>query len=473
MDQEALAKLIAGIVAKQVAQQLQQNLNPSPTLTPTVSTPILNDGAKLERTSSGMSTGSASSAQSQWSSCSTPSNVEDEELAASNAAVTRQDKGRVSRALMNQFDSAFLAPLHSKLFKRRFKKRKNADGTRTLKKNPDINMKLFRNMVRPVLRSVIGHSYSRDPALVHRYFRAALSLVKKRRANHVQSWRLNGTHLPLIYGGGDVFNPCRKNLTTEFDPSAAGGAVATASESDQVTHESQMMVDFEEADMCVQCGKKVDVDSAVTAGRCQLCWQIHVNKHVIPLEQERLDRQKKKGATATPKDNPDQPAAKRTRIRSNSCKCGSTTHKTVRSRQCPRNPRYIKPKKVTPKLAVDKELIPSNQCDDNSSDKVVDASIDKVVDGYFEEDNGSGSDTQEDNTLITLPQPKPVEGKSSNPPPKKNKSITLLHALGATVDARWTNGRMYGAQITAHGPKGTYDVSYACSPFVIHSLACL
>lgn len=103
---------------------------------------------------------------------------------------------------------------------------------------------------------------------------------------------------------------------------------------------------------------------------------------------------------------------------------------------------------------------------------MVDASIDKVVDGYFEEDNGSGSDTQEDNTL-TLPQPKPVEGKSSNPPPKKNESITLLHALGATVDARWTNGRMYGAQITAHGPKGTYDVSYACSPFVIHSLACL
>ena len=196
--------------------------------------------------------------------------------------------------------------------------------------------------------------------------------------------------------GGNVFNPCRKNLTTECDPSAAGGAVATASESDQVTHESQMVVDFEEPDMCVQCGKKVDVDSAVTAGRCQLCWQIHVNKHVIPLEQERLDRQKKKGTTATPKDNPDQPAAKRKRSRSNSCKCGSTTHKTVRSRQCPRNPRYIKPKKVTPKLAVDKELI---------SDKVVDASIDKVVDGYFEEDNDSGSDTQEDNTL-TLPQPK-------------------------------------------------------------------
>ena len=42
--------------------------------------------------------------------------------------------------------------------------------------------------------------------LYSRYYHAVKQVVKKRRANHIQSWRLHGIHKPLIYGGQAIYD---------------------------------------------------------------------------------------------------------------------------------------------------------------------------------------------------------------------------------------------------------------------------
>jgi hypothetical protein len=44
--------------------------------------------------------------------------------------------------------------------------------------------------------------------MYNRYYKAAMKVVKKRRANHVQHWRMRNTHKPLIYSAPDLdFQP--------------------------------------------------------------------------------------------------------------------------------------------------------------------------------------------------------------------------------------------------------------------------
>lgn len=116
------------------------------------------------------------------------------------------------RPVLEILDYKFFTPhpdVLNELFKRRFKRKRNADGTRSSKKNKDIVIPVFKGLIRNVIRRLCRRDLPRlqcvdeavtYPQLRRRYFKAALKVAKKRRANHVQSWRLHNTHMPLIYG---------------------------------------------------------------------------------------------------------------------------------------------------------------------------------------------------------------------------------------------------------------------------------
>ena len=116
--------------------------------------------------------------------------------------IKRADAIVVTRPVMEKFDPLLSKKNSPTLFRRRFKRQPNPDGSRSLKKYPEIVMPTFKQLVRPVLRQILSssrHSEADTASLYRRYFNAALRIVKKRRANHVQSWRLNNRPLPLVY----------------------------------------------------------------------------------------------------------------------------------------------------------------------------------------------------------------------------------------------------------------------------------
>ena len=117
----------------------------------------------------------------------------------------RADTMVVTQPIMRALDDPWLSQQHSPLFQRQFKRVPNPDGTHSLKKHKTIVMAKFKSLVRSVLRRLLSRSTANDPTvnvqnLYERYFTTALRIVKKRRANHVQSWRLYNHCCPLVYG---------------------------------------------------------------------------------------------------------------------------------------------------------------------------------------------------------------------------------------------------------------------------------
>ena len=96
------------------------------------------------------------------------------------------DKKVVSGPVLDELDKRFLAPLRSPLFKRFYKRKRNVHGQFELKKNPDIVMSLCRRLLKPILQRILGDAAMTDKNLVDRYFAAAIEVIRKRRANHVQ-----------------------------------------------------------------------------------------------------------------------------------------------------------------------------------------------------------------------------------------------------------------------------------------------
>ena len=113
----------------------------------------------------------------------------------------------VTKPIMKILDRSYLARKDSILFKRKFKK--GGKKQRKLrKKNAEIVGKLFKTLVVPVLRILFIREYTpakaQDPSLTpfafrQRLFNAALKVTRKRRANHIQHWRLHNCPKPLIY----------------------------------------------------------------------------------------------------------------------------------------------------------------------------------------------------------------------------------------------------------------------------------
>ena len=151
------------------------------------------------------------------------------------------DKDRVRNRVLRQLDAAYLAPRRSPLFRRMYKKNKNADGSRSLKKNADIVMTRFKQLMKAILRPMLTGLGENKPLVAERLFYAALFIVKKRRVNHVQAWRKFGRSKRLIYGGSGLFN--NHAYVTEADGDIHDDEEDTTTTTQSTTTQSAVKVD--------------------------------------------------------------------------------------------------------------------------------------------------------------------------------------------------------------------------------------
>ena len=180
-------------------------------------------GTPLSRSASSVSTSSHISTSSK-------ENADDDDVVfiKRRKRTTEQDaidSKVVTEPILRHFDSKFLAldparednPLYEHRVRAGFE---YADEhARPRKKFQDMKMNVFKRESRIIIRRLTSANLSKvqelDPTVTYeelrrRYEKMALKVVRKRRANHVQSWRpeKNGTHKPLIYGG--TVPPVRK-----------------------------------------------------------------------------------------------------------------------------------------------------------------------------------------------------------------------------------------------------------------------
>ena len=285
----------------------------------------------------------------------------------------KMDNRAVTPRLLAIVDAPFLAlhpDVQNPMFRRKFKRGCDAFGKKTLKRYKDIVLPVFRDQTRQALRMLVARDFptlrAQDPKLTHqelrtRYYNAALRVVKKRRANHVQSWRpdKNGNHLPLIYGGVFTAVPpgALPSVTPPPAPSAGAATITTAPSAVATTTPppapsagvatiktapsavaTTTPVDFpDEKQMFCSCGVELSAATAFPKDRwgedaqvsCEKCWtkvqSAMVRKHI-------QDVQKRKSALQQVN------AGCRKRAKRTQCKhCGSKTHFTMRSKECPYN----------------------------------------------------------------------------------------------------------------------------------------
>ena len=320
-----------------------------------------------------------------------------------------RDKKAVNDELMRLIDMQFLAPFQSPMFYRKLKK-SSPEGRKILKQYEDIDLALFKSVTRHLRAKLCSRDLNRlrqkDPTLTadtlnDRYEEAMFVLAKKRRANHIQSWRIYKTHCRLIYSSGSTDseyqrlhagfykknqdNPVQKksDTTTSTEVAAALPAAALHAAAQPVRAESVSEPDFSESDdtefdfseseeesqqpesesippvsmhkvttPCAECGKQISHNSAFpqdkrgqwgtkTPLRCKECWKSHVNLNLIPkmaVEEARAkkSRQFEKANRDITDDKPRKKRAKRTQ-----CRCGSTSHVSIRHSKCPLNPKNI------------------------------------------------------------------------------------------------------------------------------------
>lgn len=115
------------------------------------------------------------------------------------------DKAIVNAPVMELIDSKLLAPQKSPLFQCS----RTKDGA--LCERASLVFPYLKKILKPIIRSLAAkkkHLKKKADGknlLVQRYFWCAYDLVRKRRANHVQEWRLYGCPMDLIYGGREEF----------------------------------------------------------------------------------------------------------------------------------------------------------------------------------------------------------------------------------------------------------------------------
>ena len=400
---------LSAVVQQLVPQLLRQPLARQPLATPptpsTPSTPVVRSdssisSASLQRCDSSASTSSYLSRSDSSASSASLSSVhqwgdmaEDDDDSVSRRRTSDEDKfymNTVRRPVLEIVDSKYCA-LHpdvdNALFRRRFKRKRNSDGSRTLKRNKDIVLPLFRQLTGPVLRRLTRLLLQQGTAGVtycmirRKLYVAALKVVKKRRANHIQSWRpdRNNTHKPLIYGDeirpavGLFTSPTPGGLAapafgaTPPPPPAVGvptpAPPAPPAPSSQATPDVDFSVDptpptpatpapssqatpdvdFPVCDVkCCDCGKLLTKNSAHpkdddqewgvrgTEMRCEGCWRKHVTNDMINV----VENPGKRAEHIRSSQNPSK-RQKKNRKTTGKCNwCGETTHKTKRSKKC-------------------------------------------------------------------------------------------------------------------------------------------
>ena len=256
----------------------------------------------------------------------------------------------VTKPVLRLLDDPYLSAKNSNLFKRKFKKggKKNR---KLRKKNAEIVGTLFKVLVVPTLKILFTREYTsaknQEPGLSpfefrQRLFNAALKVVRKRRANHVQSWRLNNCPKPLIYSDAnhrlpddlfdqkdnhdsdtDVYDSTHDGTEEDFEESQcpiplsqpvdfseddicdedASPAAAAASAVVSPSLPPPPVNMFRVKTKCCACGAEVDFNSGFPQDkendwsdkkvRCEACWDKHVQNTMLKEIEDPAKRKKK------------------------------------------------------------------------------------------------------------------------------------------------------------------------------------
>ena len=380
------------------------------------STPCRND-RQLSRSSSFSSNASTPlkrtlsfSSTSSQSSASTP--IKRDSPFSSSTAGARRKKRRtickntqlqhdivvVTRPVLELLDSDWLADPQSKLFVKEFRQQKDRHGRRVKRLNATMDETKFDELTHPILHELLQGE--NDPRARHslkqRYRYAMMKVVKKRRANHVQKWRMCGHPMRMVYGGGERYqhlfvnnggaDPSQELQSQSPDTEESQAADIEESQRQPDTEESQRQPYTEESQSpgaeesqspdaeqskhmafrCADCVTKrgwrapqlprrllfpsttetKKWGGSTTELRCAPCWESYQRTTILPHvcnEEERSKRTaqlgKRKAGGPQSREKKKQQRAQRTQ-----CKwCNSTTHLTRGSKDCP----YNKKTKVT------------------------------------------------------------------------------------------------------------------------------
>ena len=398
----------------------------------------------------------------------------------------------VTRPIMEAIDTSLLAPQNSPLFKR-FYKRQRVDGKRVLREKYEMDMCMFKDVIRPILRRLLTrlHLPVQDQVDVYsKYYRAAIQIVKKRRANHVQSWRLHGVPKKPVY---DVLLPPYQEtcLATQDHedimregsqlPERHGGNMDVESDEDcgDQDQESQqqegcgdkMEVESEDSYdpllsvaeggnchdqpsltvVCIDCKCKIPkgysfpqsngVWESIKDHRCKKCWTNFMRQDVVQHvenDQQRADfsdlvtGKRKAKKTRAEKQ-------KKTRKRTEKCKwCHSTTHKTKRSKKCP----FYK-QKTTP---VDNDVVSTAITPDD------------VASTAITPDDVASTAITPDDVVSTAPATAApaVAAVAVPPPPVPHRQ---RYNIGDNVNAKWKPRQFFLAHVTDFR-RGLYTVYF-------------
>ena len=106
-----------------------------------------------------------------------------------------EERIAVTPAVLSEIDWCYLAPKKSLLYP----DVKTRGGC--LIKRPNLDFQRFKELIKPVIRDLAGRCVNPVSNIHQRFFWAAYDVVRKRRGNHVQNWRLHDAPRDLIYGG--------------------------------------------------------------------------------------------------------------------------------------------------------------------------------------------------------------------------------------------------------------------------------
>ena len=444
-------------------QSTKLNLTPnyirmSDVRTPTSSVVNL-PGSPLSRTSSNCSSVSTLSD----SSAATPrsfNETQDEDVVfikrrKSSTAQELADSKVVTVPILTHFDANWLArdPKNKDNPMYEFRVRTAVGfGSQPLRKKfADMVVPFFkresRSIIRRLVTSNLRHEQELDPTITYeelrkRYETAALKVVRKRRANHVQSWRPDkrGTHCPLIYGGvvpasysmnndkpqsqvlSDITIVTNKaepqssaEATKNAEPKPRAGATKNAEPKENTTG----VVFLQKAKVltCKECEIEMTPTDAYPKERwgadcdgvwCSKCWREEqkkmVREHIKNVQKRKAKlKELQKWNNDENRDTP--PPQKRQKKASyvagiiKTCKwCGSTTHSRKSSLECP----YNKSKKK-------KEDVEESQTECNGDEE------DEETPEEFDEETPEEGDEEDEETPEECDEETPPTGKTTTP----------------------------------------------------------
>ena len=482
-----------------VARQGPPNMTPE-----TASISRSSSGVSSLSVSSSMVTPPASTRQSGFQRNLNFEEVEDEVFAPKKKRKKRDPKmtaivQSITRPIMEEIDTKMLAPLESPLFKR-FYKSNRVNGQRTLRRKYEMDMVMFKKLIRPILRRLLGRfllPVADQVAVYSKYYRAAIQIVKKRRANHIQSWRVHGKPKKACY---DVLLPpfhesClaseashamedydesmdhdeeesqlqegRDDETMDHDEEESQlqegrdcmDEESQHDEESQLQQEYDPLVDHSDTVTCIDCkceipkgysfpqSDQVWARNKDDSNRCKECWTKFMQQDVVELvanDQERekmlcvVTGSKKRKVTQKKK-------TRRKRARITRCKwCNSTTHKTKRSKKCPFNKSTTA---ITPAPAAEDvdSTTPAPAAEDVDSTTPVPAAedVDSTTPVPAAEDV--------DSTTTTAPA---AEDVSTPPEPHRQQ-----YQIGDNVLGEWRRNQWFLAHVTGF-KQGRYELYF-------------